>query len=300
MLCPLCRSEKIRCLKSIDVELVVALWAKFYKIDIRPEFRNISQIELWQCASCSISFFAPESLAGSAEMYAQLEGTGGWGYYLSDKWEYEVAIKDLRGHKKILEVGCGSGNFISRAEEAGLSIVGLEQNPKAIAEAVARGLQVWKGSVEDVARDSPCSYDAVCSFQVIEHVPKAGEFLDACCAMLRPGGLLILAMPNQRSYVRHMVNPLDMPPHHMSRLTRKSLLCLEAFFPLRRLLTEYEPLTDLQVDLWSDTYRDALKRRHLGFFYPPWVQRWTIRAIRRLRLGRFLRGQNMYASYVRS
>ncbi len=48
-----------------------------------------------------------------------------------------------------------------------------------------------------------------------------------------PGGLIGLAVPNQRSYVRHMVNPLDMPPHHMTRWTRKALERVQTHFALR-------------------------------------------------------------------
>ncbi len=299
MQCPLCRSAKTRRVRLIDVEPVIALWHEFYQIDIRPEFHGVSQMELWRCADCSVSFFAPECLAGSAQMYSQLEKID-W-YYLPRKWEYEVALEDLQGRERILEIGCGSGNFMALAKvEGGLSLEGLEQNTKAINEAVQRGLRVREATAEDVAKQSPASYDAVCSFQVLEHVPKPAEFLQACCRLLRPGGLLIVAVPNQNSYVRHMINPLDMPPHHMTRWTRRSLAQLQAHFPLKLIRTACEPLTDSQVELYVNTYADILKRRGLGFLTHSWVRTRTGSAIRRLGVGRFLRGQNIYACYVRN
>jgi 2-polyprenyl-3-methyl-5-hydroxy-6-metoxy-1,4-benzoquinol methylase len=299
MECPLCNSRNTRILKFIDVEPVIALWREYYRIDIRPEFHDVSQMELWRCVNCSISFFAPERLTGSAQLYSQLENID-W-YYLPRKWEYEIALRDLQGRQRILEIGCGSGSFMALAkEEAGLSVEGLELNTKAINDAVQRGLHVRLATAKDAANQSPGWYDAVCSFQVLEHVPEPGEFLRACCTLLRPGGLLILGLPNQQSYVRHMINPLDMPPHHMTRWTRRPLRRLQAHFPLKLVRTACEPLTESQVELYVDTYASILRRRNFGFLIHPWVRARTIRLIRRLGVGRFLRGQNIYACYVRN
>jgi len=257
-------------------------------------------MELWRCIDCSVSFFAPEHLAGSGEMYAQLGGLSQ--YYVARKWEHEAALNDLKGRQKILEVGCGSGGFMTLAtEEAGLLIEGLEQNVEAINEVTRRGLCVREATAESAAKESPGVYDAVCSFQVLEHVSRPKEFLDACCTLLRPGGLLILAVPNQNSYVRHMVdNPLDMPPHHMTRWTQKPLRRLQAHYPLKLLRITCEPLTDGQVQLYADTYAGALQRHGLGFLVSPWVRRSAARFIWNARVRRFFKGQNIYVCYLRT
>jgi 2-polyprenyl-3-methyl-5-hydroxy-6-metoxy-1,4-benzoquinol methylase len=293
--CPLCGSRTPRRIKTLDVQWAVKLWRDVYNIDITPEFRGVSQMELWRCGDCLVSFFLPDFLAGSQQMYSQLEEIEG--YYPRTKWEFDVALKDLCGRERILEIGCGCGNFIALAQKQGLSVEGLEQNPRAIEEAVRRGFRVREGTAEDAARQSSNSYDALCSFQVLEHIARPGEFLRACCSILRPGGLLIFAVPNQRSYVRHALFPTDMPPHHMTRWTRASFVRVARFFPLRLTRTAYEPLTENQIEMYVDTYDSLFRRR--GFVPHPWVRTRTIRAIRRLRLGRFIRGQNMYACYVR-
>jgi len=299
MPCPVCRSEKTYRVRVIDVEPVIELWRHFFEIDIKPEFRGFSQMELWSCVDCSVLFFAPQCLAGSAKMYAQLASHGG--YYVARKWEYDAALSDLRGRQRILEVGCGSGSFMVLAkEEAGLPIEGVEQNSAAISEAARRGLRVREATVEEAAKESPGVYDAVCGFQVFEHIARPKEFLDACCTLLRPGGLLILGVPNQDSYVRHMLIPLDMPPHHMTRWTRKSLHRLQTHFPLKLARTACEPLGDNQIEHYVDTYFSLVWRGKFGFLLHPWLYSRAIRLIRYFRLQRFIRGQNIYACFVRS
>jgi len=268
------------------------------QIDIAPEFRGVSEMELWRCTECLLSFFAPQFLAGSPWMYTQLDNRGG--YYIAQKWEYDTALVDLRGRQKILEIGCGSGRFMTLAKDAGLSVEGLEQNNEAISEAKRNGLRVREATVEDAAKQCPGIYDAVCGFQVLEHVANPKEFLDACCTLLKPGGLLLLAVPNQDSYVRHMVNPLDMPPHHMTRWTRETFRRMPVHFPLNLVRAAFEPLPDYQVGWYVDTYAKLLERQGFSVFMRPRIYSGAINLIRSSGLGRFLRGQNIYACYVRN
>jgi 2-polyprenyl-3-methyl-5-hydroxy-6-metoxy-1,4-benzoquinol methylase len=298
MQCPLCHSPKTSKKKLIEVEPVVALWRDYYGIDIKSEFRGVKQMELWGCMDCFIGFFSPRWLAGSAQMYCQLGNCGF--YYAAQKWEYDAALEDLRSRQRILEIGCGSGSFMVLAKARGLFVEGLEQNGDAISQATKRGLPVIEATAEDVARQSPGMYDAVCSFQVLEHVVNPKEFLDACCILLRPGGLLVLGVPNQDSYVRHMVNPLDMPPHHMTRWTRRPLNRIQSYFPLKVIRIACEPLPDNQIELYVNTYTSFLRRRNLGFLVRPSIDSRIVHVMRRFRLSSFLRGQNIYVCYVRN
>lgn len=299
MQCPLCHRTHTSRTRLIDVGSVIDLWSKWFQTNIRPELHGIAQIELWRCVDCSIDFFAPQCLAGSAQMYCQLANYD-W-YYVARKWEYEAALVDLRGRQRILEIGCGSGTFMALAkEEGGLFVEGLEQNPQAVIEATRRGLVAREATAEDAAKQSPGMYDAICSFQVLEHLAKPKEFLDACCTLLRPSGLLVLAVPNQNTYIRFMINPLDMPPHHMTRWTRASFQRLQAHFPLKLVRIAYEPLAANHIESYVDTYTNVLRRRNHAFLLRPLIYKRIVLLIRRLALRGFIRGQNIYACYVKN
>ncbi len=298
MKCPLCKTEETSVVKVIQVDSLVNGWGQDFGIDVRPEFHGVPAMELRECQGCSLQFFMPESLAGSAQLYAQLEKFD-W-YYMPRKWEYDVALEDLRGCEKILEVGCGSGGFIALADrEAGLHVEGLEQNATAVEKAARNGLPVRLGAVESAAEQFPGTYDAVCSFQVLEHVPNPGEFLGACCALLRPGGKLLLGLPNSDSFLRYQKNLLDLPPHHMSRWSGNLLSKLPQLLPIRLRRIKFEPLADYHIEGYVDAYSSHLFPRSLASLARIRINGVITRLLRRSGFHRWLRGQTTYVCYER-
>ena len=95
---------------------------------------------------------------------------------------------------------------------------------------------------------NPQRYDIICSFQVLEHVTEVGEFIDACLKCLKPGGLLIYAVPNNNPflYKHDKFNVLNLPPHHAGLWNKISLLNIEKFFDLTVINYKVEPIDNLK------------------------------------------------------
>jgi SAM-dependent methyltransferase len=298
--CPLCHSAETSAVRTTDAGPVVELWRREFSIDVSPLFRGLSSFVLRECASCSIQFFSPEWLAGPPDLYSQLESQPL--YYNPSKWEYTAALRDLPGASHILEVGCGFGDFVARAiREAGLDAEGLEQNESAVREAQRRGLPVRCANLVEEARLHPADYDAVCAFQVLEHVPNPGQFLESCCALLRPGGKLIIGVPNARSFLRYTFNPLDMPPHHMTRWTDAVIERIPHFLPLRLSAVRREPLADYHVPPFAQAYCSAWSARPgLRALAHPRAQVCVEFVLKSATIRRVLRGHTLYASFVRT
>jgi SAM-dependent methyltransferase len=298
--CPLCHSAATSAVRATNVAPVVERWRREFSIDVSPLFRGLSYFLLSECASCSIQFFSPEWLAGPPDLYSQLEAQPL--YYNPSKWEHTAALRDLRGASHILEVGCGFGDFVSRAiREAGLHAEGIEQNESAVREAQLRGLPVRSANLVEETQLHPAGYDAVCAFQVLEHVPNPGPFLEACCALLPPGGKLIIGVPNARSFLRHTFNLLDMPPHHMTRWADTVLEHFPQFLPLRLASVRREPLADYHIPPFTQAYCSAWSARcGLRVLAHPRAQACAEFFLKSSAIRRVLRGHTLYASFVRT
>ncbi|MFN9331618.1 MAG: methyltransferase domain-containing protein, partial [Planctomycetota bacterium] len=128
----------------------------------------------------------------------------------------------------------------------------------------ARGVEVVTETIEAHAAKRPGHYDVVTSFQVLEHVTAPAAFVRACIQALKPGGSLLLGVPNHDSFLGQAEdNWLDMPPHHMSLWSRACLEGLGPRFGVQHVATWLEPLQEL------DWYQAVQERNHLR----GWLQR---------------------------
>lgn len=107
---------------------------------------------------------------------------------------------------RILEIGCGNGFFLKKLRHAGfVNVVGVEPGRDAVTKAPA---DVRDQIVNDFFRpqDFPAaSFDAVCCFQIFDHLPDPNGFLQGIRAVLRPGGTLIAINHNIRAWITKLL-----------------------------------------------------------------------------------------------
>ena len=117
---------------------------------------------------------------------------------------YDYAARQLAG-LRVLDFGCGTGYGDERIADRCLHVTGVDVSHEAIAYAVDRHRHERTAYRRiDPVDDAPlpfgdASFDAVLSFQVIEHVSNPAAYLSEAARVTRPGGLLILATPDRRS-----------------------------------------------------------------------------------------------------
>lgn len=131
---------------------------------------------------------------------------------------------DRRGGR-LLDVGCGNGEFLLRARQAGWDVEGVDFDPKAVEISRQRGLQVWCGDYRD-APFHEATFDAITSSQVIEHLHDPSDFVARLSSWLKPGGTLWINTPNFSSLGRRVFGkdwkPLH-PPQHLTLLSWEAL-----------------------------------------------------------------------------
>ncbi len=95
---------------------------------------------------------------------------------------------------RLAELGCGSGGMLEALGRFGTA-VGVEMDPALRARARERGLDVRAGALPDAIPLEPGRWDAVCLFDVLEHVDDEAGALAACRRLLAPGGRLFVTVP---------------------------------------------------------------------------------------------------------
>ncbi|HCI53563.1 MAG TPA: class I SAM-dependent methyltransferase [Gallionella sp.] len=100
--------------------------------------------------------------------------------------------------QRLLDVGCGNGNFLVSAQEAGWQVSGIEPDAKAAEVAHDRGLEVTVGTIDDLSHIANF-FDVITVSHVIEHVHEPREFLQHIHRLLKPGGIVFIDTPNIES-----------------------------------------------------------------------------------------------------
>ena len=162
--------------------------------------------KLLQCLDCGLVFVHPfPETAGLSEHYDESYYKEWMGVQKEKRiGMWEKRLKRLETHcpkGRLLDVGCGNGAFLELAQKSGWTVTGTEYSPYA-AGYVKDNLvpDVFQGELFD-AGYKDASFDAVTMWHVLEHVTDPKRYLKEVCRLLKPSGLLLLAVPNVNDYV---------------------------------------------------------------------------------------------------
>jgi SAM-dependent methyltransferase len=127
-------------------------------------------------------------------------------------------LSALRGAPagRLVDVGCGRGDLAATFVSHGWHAVGVEPSAAACAIARDRGVDARQGTLADVPLEAE-SYDAAVFQHSLEHTADPAGDLAKVHAALRPGGVVLVTVPNFRSWQRRRFRNrwfhLDLPRH---------------------------------------------------------------------------------------
>ena len=126
---------------------------------------------------------------------------------------------------RLLEVGCGDGNFLVEAEAAGFAVTGVEYSPAACenARAQVRG-EIHCGEIEDQPLDDG-RFDLCVLSDVIEHVRDVHRFLETIHRLLKPGGCIFVTTCSLDSWSARLLrqNWMEFKTEHLTYFDRRTL-----------------------------------------------------------------------------
>ncbi len=127
-------------------------------------------------------------------------------------------IRQFVSSGRVLDIGCGRGHILYHLRRRGWTVYGVELSADAASHARdVLGLDV---SIEGFHPDrfADESFDVIIMWHVLEHLPDLRAVLAGCRRMLRPGGLLVVSVPNFESWqaklTRYHWFHLDLPRHY--------------------------------------------------------------------------------------
>jgi SAM-dependent methyltransferase len=126
---------------------------------------------------------------------------------------------------RVLDVGCGNGDFLRIAEDLGYRAAGIDPDPQAVARARARGFDAEAGQLPGSGLERG-AFDHLFLSHVLEHLHRPVAALEEALALLAPGGRLWLSQPSLDAPGLARFGPdwrgLE-PPRHLLLATPKRL-----------------------------------------------------------------------------
>jgi 2-polyprenyl-3-methyl-5-hydroxy-6-metoxy-1,4-benzoquinol methylase len=137
-------------------------------------------------------------------------------------------IKKFSSGKFLLDIGCGTGEFLHYCRQKGYDVKGIEpgEKPRIFARSVHH-LDVAEESFLDGLNNA--TFDVITMWHVLEHVHRLDERMKKTAAILKPEGTLVIAVPNSDSWDAKKYGKYwaayDLPRHlyHFSPSTMKLL-----------------------------------------------------------------------------
>ncbi len=223
--CPWCGSDKAQ----------INLWLK-------DDFLSKEDFHICECLNCGLLYTMPRPSKDkigeyykSEEYYSHQENKKGFIPRLYEnvkkvnlKHKYKLATNGLTTGK-LLDIGCGVGDFLHTAEAHGWQCTGVE--PSEEAKAIARQrTQAKLMSSEDQEQLPDESFDVITMWHVLEHVDDLRWQIAQLQRLIKQNGRIVIALPNYKSYDGQFYKEhwaaYDVPRHlsHFNRTTLAKIL----------------------------------------------------------------------------
>jgi 2-polyprenyl-6-hydroxyphenyl methylase/3-demethylubiquinone-9 3-methyltransferase len=164
--------------------------------------------------------------------------------------------------KRVVDIGCGGGILADSMARKGANVLGIDLAKKALRVAQLHALEAGTPNVEyrevsaeALAAEEPAGYDVVTCMEMLEHVPRPESVVQACAALVKPGGWVFFSTINRnpKSFLfaivgaEYVLNLLPRGTHEYLKFIRPSELaswCRMARLDLLQTQgMEYNPLT---------------------------------------------------------
>lgn len=208
-------------------------------------------LDVHQCAGCGLVQISNDPVPYYREVIRAAGFSEDMRTFRRRQFSAFVGKYGLKG-KKLVEIGCGSGEYLELFQETGVDAYGLEYAEASVEHCRKRGLRVVQGFINGVD-DAPelGVFDAFATLNFLEHWPDPNATLSGIAHKMRPGGVGLVEVPNFDMILRKNLFG-EFISDHITYFTRETLETV-----LR--LNGFEVLENHEV--WHDYMISAVVRK---------------------------------------
>ena len=261
--------EKINFYKNLQPHLKVkdnSITKEEFELKLNPEFNML------------VTQPVPKNLSKYYESEDYISHTDGKKsllekvYQLVKNYTLKKKLKLINSFKSegktILDIGAGTGDFLSVCKNKNWTVLGIEPNEKARKIAHKKNIDLQ----ENLSEIKNKKFDVITMWHVLEHVESLQEYIQQIKELLKENGTLIIAVPNYKSYDAYYFKEFwaayDVP-RHLWHFSQKSITKLFSMENIRLVKTIPMKFDSYYVSLLSEKYKkgkmNPIKAFWIGF-----------------------------------
>ena len=181
-----------------------------------------------------------------------------------------LLINSLQPNKgRILDIGAGTGDFLSVAKNDGWQTIGVEPSDRAKSIAINKGVSF----VDETSELDNHSFDVISMWHVLEHVPNLENQIKELKRLVKPNGTIIIAVPNFKSYDAKYYGKFwaayDVP-RHIYHFDPATITSLAAHYGFRLSKQRGQVFDSFYIALLSHQYKTGSKKMLMSFLIGLW------------------------------
>ena len=178
---------------------------------------------------------------------------------ISLKQKLKLINTSTSTQKNLLDVGCGTGDFLRVAKQNHWSVSGIEPNKQA-RQIANNKTDNSVFEIEHLLKFQAESFDVISLWHVLEHLPNLEEHIQVFKKLLKPNGTLIIAVPNYKSYDAEYYQEFwaayDVP-RHLWHFNKDSISKLVSKVSMEVVKTKPMYFDAFYVSLLSEKYKNG-------------------------------------------